>query len=167
MKRLVEQPPKASLIASDLGAALNLSGWEYCGPFQGMRDGSTLETGKRRLRFLETPHVHHWDSMMVFEETTRGLFRADLFLQPGEQRPVIHENLGKEMCEVYRTVGIFGAREPVLQTVDRLEKLKCKWIHPMHGGSLTDEIAPRFIDALRMERFWYDGRVFGRNLPIG
>jgi flavorubredoxin len=34
-----------------------------------------IDLGKRKLRFLETPHVHHWDSMMLFEETTRSLFR--------------------------------------------------------------------------------------------
>ena len=40
------------------------------------------EIGRRSLRFLETPHVHHWDSMMVFDEATRSLFPADL-IQPG------------------------------------------------------------------------------------
>ena len=29
------------------------------------RDGETLDLGVHKLRFMETPHVHHWDSMMV------------------------------------------------------------------------------------------------------
>jgi glyoxylase-like metal-dependent hydrolase (beta-lactamase superfamily II) len=60
------------------------------------RDGNTLDLGRHKLRFLETPHVHHWDSM-VLEETTKSLFPADLFLQPGDQRPVVTENLGDAM----------------------------------------------------------------------
>lgn len=166
MGRFNKEAPNSVLLASELGAMLNLSGWEYAGQFQGQRDGTVVETGKRRLRFIETPHVHHWDSMMVFEETTGSLFPADLFLQPGEQPPIVRENLGKEMCEVYRQVGIFGGREPVLGTVDRLEKLPIIMIHPMHGGSLGKDIAPKFFDALRKERFWYDGMLFGRSLPV-
>ena len=58
--------------------------------------------------FLETPHVHNWDSMMVVEETTNSLFPSDLYLQPGDQPPVSGENLTAEMLEVYRGVGIFA-----------------------------------------------------------
>ena len=89
-----------------------------------------IDLGAHKLRFLETPHVHHWDSMMVFEETTGSLFPADLFIQPGDQPPVVRENLGKEMCHLYRDVGIFAAREPVITVVNRLEKLDSNWIHP-------------------------------------
>ena len=102
---------------------------------------------------------------MVVEETTGGLFPADLFLQPGEQSPVCRENLGKEMCQVYREVGIFAAREPVLSVVDRLERMPLKHIHPMHGGSLSTDVIPNFYDELRKERFWYEGKVLGRTLP--
>jgi flavorubredoxin len=165
MSRFVADAPGCRLVASELGAALNLAGWQFCGPFKGMRDGDRLELGKHRLRFIETPHVHHWDSMMVVDETTQSLFPADLFLQPGEQPPIVQENLGREMCELYRAAGIFGSRDPVLQTVDRLEKMSLRRIHPMHGGSLIPDISAKYIDALRTQRFWYDGRLFGRALP--
>ncbi len=165
MRRFVNDAPGCQLIASELGAALNLSGWEYVGPFKGVRDGDVLDLGKHKLRFLETPHVHHWDSMMVVDDTTNSLFPADLFLQPGEQTPLVAENLTKEMCELYRTSGIFGAREPVVRVVDRVEKMNLHRIHPMHGGSLVQEILPRYYDALRAQRFWFDNMVFGRKLP--
>ena len=165
MRRFVENADDCTLVASELGAALNLSGWEYCGPFKGMRDGDTLDLGKHKLRFLETPHVHHWDSMMVIDETTNALFPADLFLQPGEQTPLVAENLTKEMCELYRASGIFAAREPVVRVVDRVARMPLDRIHPMHGGSLVKEILPRYFDALRTQRFWFDNMLFGRPLP--
>jgi flavorubredoxin len=124
-----------------------------------------IELGPHRLRFLETPHVHHWDSLMVFEETTRSLFPADLFIQPGDQPPIVRENLGREMCARYREVGIFAAREPVLAVVDRLERLEAEWIHPMHGGSLPRVVAPDYVRALRSEPFTFEGILFGRHLP--
>ena len=104
-----------------------------------MRDGTVIELGKHRLRFLETPHVHHWDSMMVFEETTGSLFPADLFIQPGEQPPVVRENLGKEMCELYRERRHLRGRQAGARLRRRIEKLEPDWVHPMHGGSMRSE----------------------------
>jgi hypothetical protein len=53
----------------------------------------------------------------------------------------------------------------VLDIVKRLERMHLKQIHPMHGGSLSSDIIPKFYDALHQERFWYEGKVFGRMLP--
>jgi flavorubredoxin len=165
MGRFVAEAPESLLVCSEAGAALNLSGWDYRGAFQGMRDGATLDLGRHRLRFLETPHVHHWDSMMIVEEATEALFPADLFIQPGEQPPLVREDLGREMCGLYRDVGIFAARDPVLTVVDRVERLNLKHVHPMHGGSLPQPVLPRYYEALRTQPFWYQGKVFGRMLP--
>jgi hypothetical protein len=49
--------------------------------------------------------------------------------------------------------------------VRRLQELAPAWLHPMHGGSFTDEIAPRFYQALLDEPFAYTGVVRGRELP--
>jgi flavorubredoxin len=165
MDRFVEDAPNAVLVCSEAGSVLNLSGWNYSGPVRGVRDGDVIELGEHRLRFLETPHVHHWDSMMAFEETTASLFPADLFIQPGDQPAIVKEDLGKEMCALYREVGIFASHEPVLQTVKRIEKMNPQWLHPMHGGSLPEEVIPRYINALRKENFAFEGKIFGRELP--
>ncbi len=165
MGRFVEEAPEAVLACSEAGAILNLTQWDYSGPVQGFRDGDIVDLGEHKLRFLETPHVHHWDSMMVFEETTESLFPADLFAQPGDQPPVVSEDLGSEACGFYHERGIFGAEWPVLKTVDRIEELSPAWIHPMHGGSFSQEAQSYYFHALRNEPFAFDGRLFGRMLP--
>jgi flavorubredoxin len=165
MGRFVAEAPEAVLACSEAGAILNLTQWDYSGPVQGFKDGETIDLGEHKLRFLETPHVHHWDSMMVFEETTNSLFPSDLYIQPGDQPPIVHENLGKEMCQFYREIGIFAAEEPVRRVVDRLEKLEPEWIHPMHGGSLPKEVVPSYTEALRNEAFGFEGKIFGRTIP--
>ena len=164
MGRFVEESPNAVLVCSEAGSVLNLSGWDYSGPVRGVRDGDVIDLGEHKLRFLETPHVHHWDSMMAFEETTGSLFPADLFIQPGDQPAVVQEDLGEAMCQLYREVGIFAAKEPVLQAVDRIEQMAPRWLHPMHGGSLPENIIPQYIKALREEPFAYEGKIFGRSL---
>jgi len=165
MGRFVKEAPQAVLVCSEVGSGVNLSGWDYSGPVKGVREGDFIELGEHVLRLIETPHVHHWDSMMVFEKTTRSLFPADLFIQPGEQPPLVRENLGKEMCHLYREVGIFASEKPVLQAVDRIERLQPAWVHPMHGGSLPAEVAANYVRALRSESFAYEGKVLGRMLP--
>ena len=164
MGRFVKGSPNATLLCSATGHAINFSAWDYAGPYKGMMDGDRVELGKHVLRFWETPHVHHWDSMMVYEETTGSLFPADLFIQPGEQPPVTAENLGKEMCALYRGAGIFAAAKPVLDVVDRLEKSNLNWIHPMHGASIPREAHRYYADALRREPFIYEGVIFGRKV---
>jgi hypothetical protein len=103
--------------------------------------------------------------MMVVEESTRSLFPSDLFIQPGDQPPVVDEDLGSEMCAFYREIGIFAHEDPVRRVVDRIEQIRPDWVHAMHGGTLTGEVLPRFARALRNERFAFEGKVLGRELP--
>jgi flavorubredoxin len=162
MDRFLAEAPESTLVGSALSAGLNLAGWDYRGKVQGFSDGEVLDLGRHKLRFLETPHVHHWDSMMIFEETTRSVFPADLYIQPGEQPATVDEDLGEEMCAYYRDIGIFAHEYPVRAVLDRIEVLAPEWMHAMHGGSLTQQTIPRYTRALREHPFAYDGRLLGR-----
>jgi flavorubredoxin len=164
MDRFLEGAPTSTLACSALSADLNLSGWSYRGRVESHRDGEVIDLGRHKLRFLETPHVHHWDSMMLFDETTKSVFPSDLFIQAGDQPPVVSENLGAEMCGLYREVGIFAHEDPVRAVVDRVELLDPDWIHGMHGGSLARETIPYFVSALREEPFAYQGKLLGREV---
>ena len=165
MGRFVAEAAQAVLACSAVGWRVNLQQWDYTGTIQGVQDGDVLDLGQHRLRFWETPHVHHWDSMMVVEDTTGSLFPSDLFIQPDDQPPVVQDDLGTDMCRWYRSAGLFGGAEPVLRVVDRVERLAPSWVHPMHGGSLGSETLPRYLSALRSQPFTFDGRLFGRQLP--
>ncbi len=164
MDRFLEGAPNSTLACSAMSNDLNLSGWNYRGRVEGHRDDEVIDLGRHKLRFLETPHVHHWDSLMLFDETTRSLFPSDLFIQAGDQPPVVTENLGSEMCAFYREIGIFAHADPVRRVVDRIEALDPDWVHGMHGGTLTRESFPYFVRALREEPFAYEGKLLGRTV---
>jgi flavorubredoxin len=164
MDRFLEGAPRSTLACSELSNALNLSGWNFGGRVEGHVDGDVIDLGRHKLRFLETPHVHHWDSMMLFDETSRSLFPSDLFIQAGDQPPVVTENLGSEMCGLYREVGIFAHEGPVRRVVERVEALDPDWVHGMHGGTLTREAFPHYVRALREEPFAYHGKLLSRPL---
>jgi flavorubredoxin len=159
--------PKAKLVCSDLSSKLNLTGW-YNVPCDHISfwDNEILKTGKRVLRFIMTPHVHHWDSMMIFEETTRSLFPSDLFIQPGKNRPILSSDLSDDMIHLYKTVGIFGSEEPVRQTTRRLVKLEPKIIFPMHGGCIDASMFPSYTDAIMKNEFAYSGNILGQKVQI-
>ena len=164
MDRFMAEAKNAQLVGSNMSAILSLTsfGVPYVDRVKGVREGDTIDTGRHRLRFLETPHVHHWDSMMVFEESTKSLFPSDLYIQPGDQPAVVNEDLTAEMCGFYRAIGIFAHEDPVRDCAARLEQLDPQWIHAMHGGTLTGEIFPRYNKALREQRFAFEGLTLGR-----
>lgn len=159
--------PKARLVCSDLSSKLNLTGW-YNLPADHVSfwDNETLSTGRRKFRFIMTPHVHHWDSMMVFEETTRSLFPSDLFIQPGDNKPVISEDLSESMIKLYHAVGIFASEQPVRQTVKRLAGLKPEMVYPMHGSCFDSSSFAKYSDALMNNSFAFSGSLLGRKLEV-
>ncbi|HZR93933.1 MAG TPA: hypothetical protein VFA44_16170 [Gaiellaceae bacterium] len=164
MDRFMAEAPGAELIGSALSLQLNARGFGVTERVRGFTDGERLDLGRHKLRFLETPHVHHWDSMMVVEESTGSLFPSDLFLQPGDQPPIVTENLSEQMIGVYRKVGIFAHEAPVRRVVDRIEALDPTWVHSMHGGTLTREALPAYLAALREHEFAYAGWLLGREV---
>jgi flavorubredoxin len=111
-----------------------------------------------------TPHVHHWDSMMVFEETEGVLFPADLFIQPGEQPPTSTEDLSGAMIQLYRMVGIMPSEDAVRRLLDRLDRLPIRHVNPMHGASIPAAALPPYVRALREQPFAYAGSLLGRAL---
>ena len=157
--------PNARLVCSELSSRLNLTGW-YNVPVDHLSfwDNEVLKTGKRSFKFIMTPHVHHWDSMMVFEETTKSLFPSDLFIQPGENNPVISEDLSEQMISLYRAAGIFANEVPVRKTVKRLEKLNPEMVYPMHGSVIDSSVFPSYIDALMQNEFAYSGMLLGKEI---
>jgi flavorubredoxin len=164
MDRFMAEAKDAELVGSALSIMLNAHGFGVHDRVRGFKDGERLELGRHTLRFLETPHVHHWDSMMVVEESTNSLFPSDLFLQPGEQPAVVSENLSAGMLEVYRGAGIFAHETPVRAVADRIEGLAPDWIHAMHGGTITGDALHYYTTALREHEFAYAGWLLGREV---
>ncbi len=161
MERFLAQAPGAKLVCSEVGAQINLSGWNAPPPL-GVWQDDTLDLGRHRLRFLMTPHVHHWDSMMVFEETEGVLFPADLFIQPGDQPPTSREDLSNEMIQVYRAVGIMPSENAVHRVLDKLDTMPVRHVNAMHGASIPVEALGPYVRALREQPFAYTGTLMGK-----
>jgi flavorubredoxin len=157
--------PNARLVCSELSSKLNLTGW-YNMPVDHISfwDGEVLKTGRKSLKFIMTPHVHHWDSMMIFEENTKSLFTSDLFMQPGLNSPVTSDDLSESMIGLYRAAGIFAAEAPVRQTTMRLAGLNPNMVYPMHGSCIDRSMFGKYRDAIMKNDFAYTNMLLGRKL---
>ena len=137
--------PNAQALSSFVGVNVCLSDFAIR-PARVMKDNEILSTGKRRLRFLSTPHVPHaWEALLLFEETTRTLFCSDLFSQNGDEGPLIKSGL----VELARTslvefqAGPMANYLPYTPRTDpiirRLAELRPNTLAIMHGASFTGD----------------------------
>jgi flavorubredoxin len=155
----------AKLVCSDLSSKLNLMGW-YNIPVDHIAvwDNDILKTGKNQFKFIMTPHVHHWDSMMIFEENTKSLFPSDLFIQPGNNKPVTSDDYSESMINLYRGAGIFASERPVRNTTKRLVDLSPNMVFPMHGSCIDKSLFSKYTDSIMKNNFAYSNIILGQKL---
>jgi flavorubredoxin len=128
--------PAEVVLCSELCAVLSLRDFADRAPVV-VADRQTIDLGGHRLRFLITPQVNQWDSLMVYEETTGTLFSNDLFSMPGVEK-ICAEDLSEECLKSTREVGYQpddGAR--LIAALDKIEPLRLSSIAVMHGPTLT------------------------------
>lgn len=128
--------PAAVAVCSELCAVLSLRDLAEKEPLA-VADGQTIDLGGHRLRFLMTPQVNQWDSLMVYEETTGTLFSNDLFSMPGVGI-LCGEDLSEECLKSTREVGYQpedGAK--LLAAIEKIEPLRLSSIAVMHGPTIT------------------------------
>lgn len=72
-------------------------------PPRALGDGETLGLGRRRVRWIATPHLPHaWECGQLFEESKKILFCGDLFTQGGADHPAVTEADILEPSEAFR-----------------------------------------------------------------
>jgi flavorubredoxin len=137
--------PRAQASCSLVGAIVSVNDFAIR-PARALADGEEFSTGKRRFRFLHTPHVPHcWEAGVLFEETDRTLFCSDLLQQNGERPPVGGQEL-VELCQrsmMNYQKGPFANVLPYTPHTDgalrRMAALEPKTLATMHGSVLSGD----------------------------
>lgn len=132
--------PHAVPVCSPVGANTSIPDFAIRDPLRVDGD-SVLDLGEHRLRFLVTPYVHAWDSMLAFDETTRTLFSSDLFLQPGTGPAVTDADVGEHAAEYTREIGLFPSRAHLDAALDQIEALGPRTIACHHGSVLGAHVS--------------------------
>jgi flavorubredoxin len=144
--------PHAQALSSFVGAMVNVSDFADRAP-RPLADGEVLQTGRRRLRFLSTPHVPHcWDAGLFFDETEQTLLCSDLFFQPGDPDPVIESEIVERARDAIKgsLAGPMAKDMPYTpytgSTLHRLAALQPRSLAVMHGSSFRGDGGKAIIE---------------------
>lgn len=156
-----EAAPNSAGVVSMVGKLVSVDDFAPKNPAKGVADGEILETGKRRFRFLYTPHVpHNWEAGMLFEETTGTLFSSDILHQSGdvaatdESEDEVVERARRTMIDIEAgpLANYFPYREKTHEHLQRLIELKPQAVATMHGSVFIGDgarVLSRYGDVLR------------------
>jgi flavorubredoxin len=147
LNRFLDAAPNATVLGSPTGCATSLPDFCQREP-QAVDDSTVLDLGSHRLRFLITPWVHAWDSLLAFDERTQTLFSSDLFLQPGSGPATTDADVSDSMVEYARIRGIFPSQRHIEAALDKIEPLTPRTIACHHGSVLTGHVT-RYVDLLK------------------
>jgi flavorubredoxin len=122
-------------------------------PARPLADGEVLPTGRRRLRFLATPHVPHcWDAGLFFEVGDRTLLCSDLFFHSGDVEQLIESDVVGRASDAIRASvdGPFAKDMPYTPYTDatfrRLAALKPRTLGLMHGATYRGDGEQALLD---------------------
>ncbi|HEX8072095.1 MAG TPA: hypothetical protein VF546_19260 [Pyrinomonadaceae bacterium] len=156
LNRWLQVAPHAQAVCSFVGATVAVNDFADR-EARALQDGEVLEIGRRRLRFLATPHVPHgWDAGLFFEETDRTLLCSDLFFHPGDPEPLTEGDVvGRARASI-----IAGLSGPLAKdmpytpytdgTLRRLAALEPLTLAVMHGSSFRGDGRGAILDLARV-----------------
>jgi flavorubredoxin len=153
--------PKAQVVCSEVGALVNLSDFAIR-PARALKNKEVFETGKRKYRFIQTPHLPHgWDAGVMYEETDKTLFCSDLFHQNGQLIALTD----KDILEAHRASIAELEAGPLMdyapythktkEMLYGLAELNPKTLATMHGSSYFGDCSRllKDLDGV-MKGFW-------------
>ena len=105
-----------------------------------LTDGTVLDLGSRRVRYIDTPHVPHgWEAGLMYEEVTGTLLCGDLFTHVGAVPPLVASDIVGPAADA-ETMFLASAITPSTAPIIRsLAALKPRTLALMHGSSFNGD----------------------------
>ncbi|HUY19555.1 MAG TPA: hypothetical protein VMV15_10040 [Candidatus Binataceae bacterium] len=139
--------PDAQAVCSQVAVNVDLNDFAER-PAKPLAHNEILTIGRRRLRFLRTPHVPHaWEAGLMFEESERILFCSDLFFQTGQHPPLTESEVASGAAETLKKYqgSPMANSVPYTPYTDRimegLAALKPATLAIMHGPTYRGDCA--------------------------
>jgi flavorubredoxin len=140
MNLWLQAAPEAQVVHGETACSISLNDLADRTP-RAVKDGELITAGRRRVRYIDTPHVpHSWESGLIFEETTGTLFCGDLFTQFGAEAitegDIVRAATAAEDAFHSTSVGPATAT-----TIRRLAELRPRTLALMHGPTFKGDAA--------------------------
>ncbi len=137
--------PQAQAVTGLVGAMVNVNDFAIR-EARALENEEILKIGRRRIRYLATPHVPHaWDAGLFWEETDQTLFCSDLFFQSGNPDALVESDIVEAArSAIVETMDTpFGKDMPYCtdteSILNRLSQLKPRTLATMHGSSFRGD----------------------------
>jgi flavorubredoxin len=116
-------------------------------PPRALTNGEVLNIGRRRVRYIDTPHVPHaWESGLIYEEITGTLFCGDLFTQLGQGPAITNASILKDAIAAENAFQATALTPTTGPTIRMLAELKPSRLAVMHGSCFTGDCAAMLSD---------------------
>jgi flavorubredoxin len=161
MNQWLAAAPNAAIVHGLTGCMVSIQDLADRPP-RALTDGTVLELGGKRVRYIDTPHVPHgWEACVLYEETTETLLGGDLFTHLGDGLPAVTDAdiVGPALAaeDLFKASALTPQTAP---TIRKLAALEPRTIAVMHGSSfngdgaaalnaLADGYAQRVLKAMR------------------
>ncbi|MEA2490963.1 MAG: hypothetical protein QOH21_2755 [Acidobacteriota bacterium] len=102
-----------------------------------LADGETFSTGRRTLRWFDTPHLPHgWETGFLADESTRTLFCGDLFTQPGRGETALTTSDILGPSEAFRgAMDYYAHSKNAAPLFEKLASFAPETLAVMHGSA--------------------------------
>ena len=111
-------------------------------PPRPLGDGEIIDTGTKRFRHIDTPHVPHaWEARVLYEESTGTLLCGDLFTHLGDGPALTEADIVGPAIEAEDMFASSSLAPSTPATVERLADLGPTTLALMHGSSYTGDCA--------------------------
>jgi flavorubredoxin len=143
--------PQAEAICSKVAAMVSVSDFALR-PARGLADHEELSLGKKRIQWLDTPHLpHNWECGYLFETTERTLFCGDVLTQSGSDGPPITEAdvvaPAAAACRAF--ANMFAIEANTRSLLEKLARTEATTLALMHGSSFRGDGARALRDFAR------------------
>ena len=149
LNQLLALAPQAQPLCGQIAAMVSIGDLADRPPVA-LQDGETRSLGRRRVRWLDAPHLPHgWECGYLFEETGATLLCGDLFTQPGSGAEPLTRGDILSPSDAFRRQTEYFSHSP--QTASLLAKLAAtrpQRLACMHGSAWEGDGAA-LLDALR------------------
>lgn len=129
--------PEAQVVCSRIAAGVSL-GDHPVRPLRPLADLEELSLGKKRMRWLDAPHLpHNWECGYLFEVTEKTLLCGDVLTHGGHDLPAIVEGdvVGPAKAAHEAFANSIAIERNTRTLLDKLARTEAKTLAIMHGSS--------------------------------
>jgi flavorubredoxin len=139
MNNFLAAAPHATVAHGGLGCMVSLNEMADRPP-RPLGDGEIIETGAKRFRHIDTPHVpHNWEARVLFEETTGTLFCGDLFTHVGDGPAMTDSDIVEPASQAEDMFLATALAPSTAPTIEKLADLAPTTLALMHGSSFNGD----------------------------